>query len=141
MKVNVIVISTESTDKTVGVMLHDPASGRVLLKVRPSDQSLMQTFALWQARPLIEQIRQEVRGRKLTRRLRAVPTDDAYGSLLVDRFVKKPYRVRFSSVMDLTSLDHSLDTLYANFVDQARKPEEKSPFSLGWSHTFGKPQG
>lgn len=138
MKANLIVISHEETDKTVGVMIHDTASGRVLLKVRPSDQSLMQTFTLWRERPLIEQVRQEVRGRKLTRRVRALPSDLAYGKLLADRFVRKPYRIRFSREVELDSLDAALDALYLQFVDVApKKPEEVT--LGGWKNPFASP--
>lgn len=138
--VNVLVLSNEESDKTIGVMIHDPQSGRVLLKVRPSDKSLMQTFALWRDRPLIEQVRQEIKGRKITRRLRALPKDQAYAKLLADKFVKKPYRVRFSSIMQLDSLDHALDKLYADFVEKsvAVKPEEV--ILGGWRNPFATPQ-
>ena len=135
---NVIVLSHEDSDKTVGVFIHDPESGRVLLKVRPSDQSLMQTFALWQNKPMIEQVRQDVRGQKLTRRIRALPTDTAYGRLLVDRFVKKPYRVRFSSTMAFDSLDAALDTLYKDFVVDT-KPSPTDEVALGgWTNPFAR---
>jgi len=132
---NVIVLSNEDTDKTIGVFLHDPTTGRVLLKVRPSDASLMQTFALWQNKSLIEQVRQEIRGRKLTRRIRALPTDTAYGRLLVGRFVKRPYQVRFSSTMPLDSLDMALDKLYSDFVEMNKKPEIEVALG-GWTSPF-----
>jgi len=122
MKPTLIVLMNEDTNKTIGVFLHDVESGRVLLKVRPSDQSLMQTFNLWRNKPIIEQIRQEIRGRKLTRRIRILPTDLDYGKLLVDRFVKSPYRVRFSNIVDADSLDTFLDSSFINLVDTVKSP-------------------
>ncbi len=140
MRTNVIVLSDEEKGKTVGVLLHQPDSGRVLLKVRPTDQSLMQTFALWQTRPMIEQVRQDIRGKKITRRLRVIPTDQAYGKLLVDRFAKKPYGVRFSTEMEVDSLDRTLDELYASFVDVAQTQQPGKETSLGgWQNPFSVP--
>lgn len=114
-----LVISNEDTDKTIGVMLHDEVSGRVLLKVRPSDQSLMKLFSIWSAKPIIEQVREEVGGRKLTRRIRMLPTEGVYAQMLADRFVKPPYHIRTRSRISVDGLDTALDHLYEDMVDKA----------------------
>lgn len=134
MKANLVVIANKETGKSVGVFIHDSDSERILLKVRPSDMSLMQMFNLWRQKSLIETSREEVNGRRLTRRYRILPNMDIYARALSDRFVKPPYIIRFSSVIQTDNLDAALDSHYNALVDHTVKPTSETPAkpSLSW---------
>ena len=119
IEITLIAIMNQTTKKTIGVFLHDFGSGRVLLKTRPSDASLMQTFTVWREKPLIEVSREIIRGRKLTRRYRILPTNPVYGRALVDKFVKSPYAVRTIMTIKVDSLDAALDHSFKELVDHA----------------------
>lgn len=133
-----LVVANESSDKTIGIMLHDPDSGRVLLKVRPSDQSLMKLFLLWTNKPIIEQVREEIRGKKLTRRIRMLPTEFVYATMLANRVIKPPYQVRSQIRIVTENLDLALDQLYEDMVDKA--PAKIEPQAPAYSNPFKSPQ-
>lgn len=118
MNVSVFIIRNRDTDKSVAVLGHDPASGRVVLRTRPSDASLLQTFNIWRDRQILVQVREQFAGRSFTRRFRILPTDSDYGHHLADRFVYRPYEIRFSKVVEGHSLDSIVDEHY-NMVDVA----------------------
>jgi len=131
LNIALTLIQNTESNKTVGVFIHDPDSGRVLLKTRPSDSSLMQTFTLWKGKPIIEEMSDTIRGKKVTRRVRVLPTNPHYGKLLMDRFLKRPYRVRSTTRVITDHLDSALDHAYTGYVDQStakKKKEDSSPF-------------
>jgi hypothetical protein len=111
------VILNQETKKAVGVILHDDQTGRILMKVRPSDESLLRMFNLWINKPIIEQVREEIKGQKLTRRMRVLPTEPQYVKFLTDRFVKPPYIMGHYSHPSSTHLDSTLEESYRELVD------------------------
>lgn len=121
------LVRNRETDKNVAVFGHDSTSGRLVLRARPSDSSLLQTFNLWRDRQIIVQLREMVAGRPITRRYRVLPTDADYGKHLVDRFIFRPYEVRFSKVVEGDTLDAVVDNHYA-LVDAA-PPRTPAPFA------------
>ena len=128
--VKLIVIANQETGKSVAVMLHEPGTGRVLMKCRPGDQSLMKMFDLWRVRLLVGQIRQDLNGVKFTRRVKILPTDPFYGPALADKIVRSPYAVRFTKSLETASVDSLLDSSYVNLVDTCPELIEKlRPFS------------
>jgi hypothetical protein len=117
MKTQLFVIRNRETDKNVAIMLHCPELGRVLFKCRPSDSSLMKTFSVHNDKSVIVQVLEQMRGKKFLRRYRVIPTDLDYGRHLSDRFVFRPYEVRFVQVVDTHSLDSALDEYFRTLVD------------------------
>lgn len=136
MKTQLFVVRNRESDKNVAIMLHCPENGRVLFKCRPSDSSLMKTFSIHQSKSVIVQVQEQMRGKKFLRRYRVIPTDIDYGRHLIDRFVFRPYEVRFAQVVDEVSLDVALDEYFKNLVGATIAPTIDKPLTISPSSIF-----
>lgn len=105
------VIQNEA-GRPVAVFAHDTDAGRVVLKCKPADWPLQASFDYWIDRPLIVQTTRDLGGVVVQVRKKLVRFDSEYLDNLLDRVVRRPYKVR--DVVSSTQGPPRLD----QFVDQ-----------------------
>lgn len=114
--IKVFIIRNRDTDSNVAVLLHDMGTGRVLFRSRAGDSSLMKTFNIMIDRPIIIQTMDNINGASVSRRYKVLPTDMDYGTHLIDKFVFRPYEVKYVYTLDSDIIDHELDLIYTKEI-------------------------